>query len=194
VGHVETDLGSTEGLLIIDGGSATIGIESTVIKLKDDKVCILRPGFVTSGDLRSVLGIQFESFASEKEKQASPGQETKHYAPNVKTVLARVGGSKCEILPTNAVIVDFNRRFASISGRALRYLDLSPTGSVSEAISRVYELLREVESVVGVDICVICDVIEEEIADEHERELVGSLRDRLLRSASHMVVEYRLSE
>jgi L-threonylcarbamoyladenylate synthase len=69
-GHVQTDLGSTEELLIIDGGSATIGIESAIIKLKDDRVSIWRPGFVTSGDLWGVWGGQLQTVASEQEKQA----------------------------------------------------------------------------------------------------------------------------
>jgi L-threonylcarbamoyladenylate synthase len=194
VNHVQTDLGSTEGLLIIEGGDATIGIESTVIKIKDDTITILRPGFVTELSLSAVLPGKVQNATGQNEKLASPGHETKHYAPNVKTVLATVGDSNDDPIPENAVIVDFNRTFASASARALRYMDLSPTGSVAQAISRVYSMLREVESVAGVEICVIADVTESGVADEHDRALVGSLRDRLLRSASHILVQYRLTE
>lgn len=41
--------------LIVDGGKSNIGIESTVVKVVDDTPVILRPGFVTEDDIKSVI-------------------------------------------------------------------------------------------------------------------------------------------
>lgn len=51
--HVKNDLtGRVDA--IIDGGVCEVGLESTVITFKDDKVHILRPGAVTKEDIKSV--------------------------------------------------------------------------------------------------------------------------------------------
>ena len=41
--------------LIIDGGQSEVGIESTVIKVEDDRVIITRPGYITREDIQSIL-------------------------------------------------------------------------------------------------------------------------------------------
>ena len=41
--------------LIVDGGKCNIGIESTVIKVIDGAPVILRPGFITEDDIKSVI-------------------------------------------------------------------------------------------------------------------------------------------
>jgi L-threonylcarbamoyladenylate synthase len=54
VEHVQADLCHIESLLIVSGGNATIGIEWTVVRIKNDSITILRPGFVTAGQLEEV--------------------------------------------------------------------------------------------------------------------------------------------
>ena len=76
--------------IIIDGGSATVGLESTVV---DPALgAILRPGSVTYADLQSV-GINISETKlnmtpkPSDEQPTSPGQKYKHYAPNAKAML-----------------------------------------------------------------------------------------------------------
>lgn len=77
---------------IIDGGKVDIGVESTVIRVVDGVVHILRPGKVTPEDIEN-LGIpvhiekQILGEYKEGEKVMSPGIKYKHYAPNTKCVL-----------------------------------------------------------------------------------------------------------
>lgn len=74
--------------IIIDGGSCTLGLESTVIDSSKNK--ILRPGSITDIDL-SQFGIEktkLNIYKKDNEEQPlSPGQKHKHYAPNAKTTL-----------------------------------------------------------------------------------------------------------
>ena len=77
---------------VIDGGKVDIGVESTVIRVVDGIVHILRPGKITPEDIET-LGIsvyiekQILGEYKEGEKVMSPGIKYKHYAPNTKCVL-----------------------------------------------------------------------------------------------------------
>jgi L-threonylcarbamoyladenylate synthase len=189
--HVQADLGHTEKLLIISGGEATIGIESTVIRLSGNQITILRHGFITESQLEEFSPGNVSAVAEQAKKLASPGHGTKHYAPNLRTVLARIGTKADPEIPANAVLIDFGRQFAGASGKVLRYFDLSPVGCVAEAINKVYSILREAETTQGAEICVIAQVEHSGVTgDVHDEQLVASLNDRLLRSASHNITSF----
>lgn len=90
--HVAMDLDGdhAEGsLLIIDGGACTVGIESTVLDLTTDPPRVLRPGSITNeaiaeliGNIEApVLGVQ----------DASPGTQSRHYAPATPMELVEPG-------------------------------------------------------------------------------------------------------
>ena len=88
--HVFADLqGRIE--MILDGGSPTIGVESTVLDVSVQPARILRPGGVSREALEEVLGDVevFDGAAAEAEKQPlpSPGMMSRHYAPRATMVL-----------------------------------------------------------------------------------------------------------
>ncbi len=78
-GHVYSDFGE-EIPLIIDGGSAEIGIESTVISVLRDKPVILREGGISREELETNLGE--EILTSKRHTGQSPGESKLHYAPH----------------------------------------------------------------------------------------------------------------
>ena len=80
--HVLEDLGGRIDL-ILDGGAAPIGLESTVLDLTDVPV-ILRPGGVTLEHLRTIIpGLQTRSQYLAMDAAAdAPGQLIKHYSPH----------------------------------------------------------------------------------------------------------------
>lgn len=194
VEHVRKDLGATEGLIILSGGAATIGIESTVVRLKGASLTVLRPGFVTKCQLEEVAPGQVFGICDANMQLASPGHETKHYAPNLDTVLGTLSDDEdARAIPENTVVIDFHRQFAAAAPKALRYFDLSPVGSVAEAINKVYDVLRDAETTPKAQFCIIADIVKSGLADDqHDQELVTSLRDRLLRSASHRIGKYKI--
>lgn len=77
---------------IIDGGSCEIGVESTVVKVLDKKVLLLRPGAITAEEMRA-LGIEVEIAQAverpleEGERVLSPGMKYKHYSPKANVVI-----------------------------------------------------------------------------------------------------------
>ena len=71
---------------IIDGGSTAIGLESTVIRVVNQKIEILRPGKITLEELESVANeVEVNKNVFERvidKPVASPGMKYRHYAPN----------------------------------------------------------------------------------------------------------------
>ena len=78
--------------LIIDGGDSDFGLESTIVKIDDNAVTLLRPGKITVEELERVVGkINVASAVTEElsanEKAISPGMKYRHYAPSSPLVL-----------------------------------------------------------------------------------------------------------
>lgn len=77
---------------VLDGGACDVGLESTVVSFKDDRVRILRPGFITAEDIEGLgLGVEVDDGVLEGLLEgvaaSSPGMKYKHYAPQADTVL-----------------------------------------------------------------------------------------------------------
>jgi len=77
---------------IVDGGSAGVGLESTVVDMTRYPPRLLRPGGITLAQLKSVLGeVEVDdAVVREIEKDAkvnSPGMKYRHYAPNAPLVI-----------------------------------------------------------------------------------------------------------
>jgi L-threonylcarbamoyladenylate synthase len=88
--HVYADLaGRIE--MILDGGSTTIGVESTVLDISVQPARILRPGGVSREALEEMLGAVevFDGAAAEAEQKPlpSPGMMSRHYAPRATLIL-----------------------------------------------------------------------------------------------------------
>ena len=81
--HVIEDLkGKVD--MIIDGGRAVIGLESTVLDLSGDQPVLLRPGAITKDMLEEQIGpilMPTKRDSDENSIPKSPGMKYKHYAP-----------------------------------------------------------------------------------------------------------------
>lgn len=80
--HVCTSLGNQLNL-IVDGGQAQVGIESTVVDLSQTGYQVLRPGMIHEESLRAALGEEVSPMTvlAEGETLRSPGNLPRHYAP-----------------------------------------------------------------------------------------------------------------
>lgn len=91
--HVQAGLGR-KIRHILDGGPAGIGLESTIIDLRDPAhPRLLRPGSITRAALSKALGRPVSSprrrRAATTSAQVSPGQLARHYSPRTPLVLHR---------------------------------------------------------------------------------------------------------
>lgn len=84
--------------LIIDGGECSVGVESTVICFKGDKIHVLRPGGVTT-EMLSVFGeVEVDKAVTvqpaKDEKVLSPGMKYKHYSPKADVFIVDAHGER----------------------------------------------------------------------------------------------------
>jgi L-threonylcarbamoyladenylate synthase len=93
--HVRADLGD-EVDLILDGGAAEVGIESTIVDVSGETPAILRPGAITAEAIERVLGVLPPVGGAASPR--APGSRPAHYAPRAKVKLVR----RVELLETLA--------------------------------------------------------------------------------------------
>lgn len=82
--HVAEDMNGRIEMLL-DGGAACIGLESTIVDLTVGRPVILRPGYITQEMLETVLGVPVETagtvMAESAQGPKAPGMKYRHYAP-----------------------------------------------------------------------------------------------------------------
>jgi L-threonylcarbamoyladenylate synthase len=71
--------------VIVDGGPAQVGLESTIIDCTGDIPKILRPGAITQAMIEEVTGLQVSENNNSQIRVS--GSLEKHYAPNAKIIL-----------------------------------------------------------------------------------------------------------
>lgn len=67
---------------LLDGGSCTVGIESTVVDATGSTPKVLRPGMISAGQLAAV-GDLVSGRGEDTRIHRSPGQHPRHYAPGI---------------------------------------------------------------------------------------------------------------
>lgn len=95
--HVYTDLHGKIPL-IIDGGSANVGLESTVVDGLHYPPAVLRPGGISAEEIRACGCVWKDVIvakrdAEEGEIPRAPGMKYKHYSPRAGVVLYDVGAN-----------------------------------------------------------------------------------------------------
>ena len=98
--HVVDDMNGRVDM-IIDGGDATFGLESTIVRIDgEDALTILRPGRITPEDLFSVaphiaISEAVTSALAEGQLAESPGMKYRHYAPKAPLILLDGEPAEC---------------------------------------------------------------------------------------------------
>lgn len=85
--HVYNDLNGKIPL-ILDGGDADVGIESTIVDLTGEEPTVLRPGAITAEQIKAVLG-SADYYHGEIKEALAPGMKYKHYSPKVPCYLTK---------------------------------------------------------------------------------------------------------
>lgn len=154
---------------IIDGGPTTVGIESSVIRLHDDGFVMLRPGAVSSDEIRKVIP---ESHVRVEQEEGfhSPGQIKSHYSPQ-KSMFLGISDFSDSDLRNGGLIAWGTPEYAS-KFKKVEYL--SKTRNPEEAAINLFNALHTMEE---------ADV-EFIIADTVPEEGIGiAIMDRLKKAA-----------
>lgn len=134
--------------LVVDGGSCSIGLESTIVScVPGSPLTILRPGAVTLEDLQSLFGDDVrvhEATSQDQSQPAAPGMLLSHYAPKAKLVFASVGD---EVGNGRTLLTFSGAKLAKDShDNLVMQMDLSTSGDIKEAASNLFSMLRELDA------------------------------------------------
>jgi L-threonylcarbamoyladenylate synthase len=132
--HVEAELGDRPAM-IIDGGPSPLGIESTVVSVAGQEPALLRPGAAPREAIERVLGAPLAATKA-AERAASPGQLPAHYAPMTPLRL------DASAVGADEALLAFG---GDVPAGARVTVNLSQSGNLVEAASKLFGALRELD-------------------------------------------------
>jgi len=88
--HVRQSLGNAVDL-VLDGGPATVGIESTVLSLAGPEPVLLRPGVIPLPEIEALVGRVRVAEGAAAGAHPSPGMHAQHYRPRTPLLLLAPG-------------------------------------------------------------------------------------------------------
>jgi L-threonylcarbamoyladenylate synthase len=137
---------------ILDGGNCDIGLESTVLDLSSKKARVLRLGPISAKEIEIVLKQKVETpsdtFKPDGNANKSPGNATKHYAPQTPVLLHKNLQSLIqskEVSKRDVVIVPFENEIPSVEQKTKQVLSFSSTISNLEIAKNLYSKLRQAD-------------------------------------------------
>jgi L-threonylcarbamoyladenylate synthase len=133
---VAGDLG-TKIPLIVDGGPTPVGLESTIVKVEEGTVRLLRPGGIAAGEIEAATGATL--LRGGKASVEAPGMLASHYAPG-----AAVRLNAADVAEGEALLA-FGPERAEHAERAIATLNLSPSGDLREAAANLFTHLQALD-------------------------------------------------
>ena len=186
--HVINDLnGRIEA--IVDGGSAEIGLESTIVKIDEDRLTLLRPGAITRDALLCIcervdVARAVTAALAENEKPLSPGMKYRHYAPNAPLVL--LDGTNDDVQAfllkqsktERCLVLAYTEEISHLSG--VNTIDIGARDDLSTQAKRLFSALRAANELE-------LDKIYAHLPTQNGLGL--ALYNRMIRAAAHTVMK-----
>ena len=129
--HVRASLGDTVDM-ILDGGSSSVGVESTVVRFTDDGPYLLRSGGVARETLDNILGRKVMTPTRFHTDLHSPGQLESHYAPQAQ-------------LRLNAAAPEWGEAYLGFGLYDYGPWQLSKSGNLHEAAANLFKMLHAID-------------------------------------------------
>jgi L-threonylcarbamoyladenylate synthase len=144
--HVASEFDGDD-MIVLDGGPCDVGIESTIIRVLDNRIYLLRAGSLTGDALSKFTGLPVENVLADGEIQA-PGMMSSHYAPRSQVIV------NCTNALPNAALLNFGEQKISGNVHQNDQRNLSQSGDLREAASNLYHHIRELDALGKDNICV----------------------------------------
>lgn len=137
--HVEADLGS-KLKLILDAGASVVGVESTIVKMEDGKLRLLRPGGLPAEDIERVAGQKLHRAKKASAAIEAPGMLASHYAPGA---AVRLGATHVD---AGEAFIGFGAISLPGAENAATVLNLSPEGNLAEAAANLFDYMKKADA------------------------------------------------
>lgn len=174
--------------VILDGGNVDIGLESTVVRVINNIVKILRPGKITKEDIEK-LGLEVDIDKNilgkydGKEKVLSPGMKYRHYAPNTKCMMVYCNNEEKMVEKIREISESKNTLIICRDKNYDKYnveYKIKMGNTLEEMAHNIFSILRKVDKY-NVDLVII---------EGMEKEGLGlALNNRLLRACEYNYLE-----
>ena len=129
--------------MVLDGGSCTNGIESTIIGFENEEPVIYRLGALPVEDIEALVGaISIKN--KKEEKPDAPGMLARHYAPKTSTFLADNIAAEIEKNCGKKIGVLVFK--SSLNNENITEIILSKNGSLQEAAAKLYDAMHELDT------------------------------------------------
>ena len=151
---------------ILDGGRSILGLESTVLQTFNNKIKILRLGSITVEEITDRLSKDTEIEIQNLNSTLSPGNQKKHYSPNlpIRINVSDVNKDEC--------LLNFGKN--NLKSINCEY-NLSPNGNLNEASRNFFNYLHLIDK---------CNCLGIAVAPIPNFGLGKTINDRLIRASS----------
>lgn len=157
---------------ILDGGPASVGLESTIVGFEDKQAIIYRKGGTAVEVIESLIGPVVIRPHSSSNPQA-PGMLKSHYAPKAKLIIGTIEEEINKYSGKKIGTISFYKKTAGIA--TARQIVLSPKQDLKEAAFRLFAGMRQLDQMA-------LDIIIVELVPE--KGLGRAINDRLRRAAA----------
>lgn len=167
--HVRQQLGDRVDM-VLDGGPCRVGVESTILQVRDDETTLLRPGGVSLEEIEALIGSVRLPDRSSHEQPAAPGMLDSHYAPRTRLKIVDAVPPSPPTARTGLLLFsapDGTNGFAAVEL-------LSPAGDLIEAAASFFQALHRLDQA-GLDLILALPF--------PDHGLGRALNDRLRRAA-----------
>lgn len=129
--------------MVLDGGTCSEGLESTIIGFDGDMPVVYRLGSLSVEDIEQCVGeVKFPE--KNDARVITPGMHPRHYAPKTPLILTSNPESVLNgIIASNLVLIRFKERLENCYHHQIV---LSERGSLREAASKLYETLHQLDA------------------------------------------------
>lgn len=185
--HVLNDLNGKIPAILM-GPNCTVGVESTVIDLTSNPVCLLRPGKITAEEISQVINKRVNvdksvnHLISDLKNVKSPGMKYRHYSPETKIILIKSSKNKfAEFINSKSecVAMGFDEDIKFIKNK--NFISYGSEKSQSQQLNKIFDSLRKI------------DKYNAKIAyvhiSEDKKNLNLAVFNRLLRAAAFNIID-----
>jgi len=137
--HVDADLGERIKL-ILDAGASSVGVESTIVKVEDGKLRLLRPGGLPATEIERVAGQKLLRSRKTSAAIEAPGMLASHYAPGATVRLDATHVDAGEAL------IAFGKTAVTGADDARIVLNLSQDGDLAEAAANLFDYMKRADA------------------------------------------------
>ena len=187
--------------IIIDNNPSQIGVESTIIKVDNNNIHIVRPGLITRNDIDKCFEDGLVKIDENQLtcQQNSPSTSIGQYKTNKKTYMFNFTnidvpceqyGDKLENIRestkqylSNCALIDFNKINSQYYHHFGAHVDLSETGDLKEVLYNLYNVLHQLDKI-SIKIILIFDFWS------NKDDLYKTIFDRFYRSSEgkHLII------